>query len=290
MSGLRGVNDCVLTYHTTPFSCGVAKFNYALAERLSVPCRSLETGTGVLPLVSIKPSEIPAWQFPCPAGPYDLFLHDWQDTARNKLWLRDARKVYAGNQVIWRQVQAHRPDVTLAWCPSTVTGNADRGQFSVLLFGMGHKVQPERLQKLKSLLAGLDYTVHVSTAVHEGNPWDEAFASLQTTLGEVFGDRLRLLGYLADDGLVAEMRRADLIALFFNPAARANNTTLWAAMQASKPVVTNLDDDSPRELVNGHTVIDIDSAFDLTDAAAIGYRAGVAVMDRGWERLLTVLR
>ena len=285
------MNDAILTYHRNPFGCGVAKFNVQLSQKLGIPCGGF-TMTAALPLVSIKPSEIPAHEFPQFSSPYDLFLHDWQDTSRNRLWLRDARKVYAGNEVIWRQVQELQTDAQLAWCPATVTGNGTRGTFSVLLFGMGHKVRPQRLEQLKALLTGRDYTVHVSTAVHEGNPWDEAFSATETTLRAVFGDRLRLLGYLADDGLVEQLRRCHVAALFFDPAARANNTTLWAAMEQRAAVITNLDEHSPSELVHGETVLDIDRTTNLLGWSldALGYRAARAVTGKSWEALLQVLR
>lgn len=69
--------DAVLTYHTNPHTCGVARFNTQLARRLGVPCYGLPVGGARYPLVSIKASEIgPGWQAMLPSGPHLLLLHD----------------------------------------------------------------------------------------------------------------------------------------------------------------------------------------------------------------------
>jgi hypothetical protein len=57
---------------------------------------------------------------------------------------------------------------------------------------------------------------------------------------------LRVLGYLGDDALAKELRDVDAVALFYDPALRANNTTYWAAVDAKKTIFTNRDDQSPQ--------------------------------------------
>ena len=101
-------------------------------------------------------------------------------------------------------------------------------------------------EKLKALLdaTGQDYTVCVSTAVHEGSPWEEV-GEAGEKLRAIFGDQLRMLGYLADDALAKELHQCSAAAMFFDPALRANNTTFWAAMDAGAIVITNLDANSP---------------------------------------------
>jgi hypothetical protein len=140
------------------------------------------------------------------------------------------------------------PDVIEAFAPSTIEGNPTRGTINVLTFGMAHKLglHHERYLKLKALLddAPTDYTVSVSTAIHEGSPWDET-ARVADHLREIFGNHLRVLGYLADDALAKELRDCTAVAIFFDPALRDNNTTFWAAVDAGCYVITNCDDQSP---------------------------------------------
>ena len=52
--------DCILGYHLNPLSCGIAKFNLALARQLGIPVLSLfdpSAGSARRPLLSIKLSE-----------------------------------------------------------------------------------------------------------------------------------------------------------------------------------------------------------------------------------------
>lgn len=243
--------DAVLSYHMNPATCGVAKFNHRLAKELGVPC--VQIGYNAVwslrhPIVSIKPAEIDsltwAW-FPFPScREFDVFLHGWDEHAA--IVCRLADRVYAANSVIAAQAREHASDVIEAWCPSTIDGNPTRGTINVLTFGMAHKIQTTHYEKLKTLLdaTGEDYTVSVSTAIHEGSPWDET-ALVGERLRGVFGERLRVLGYLADDALAKELRGATAVAMFFDPALRANNTTFWAAVDAKCRIVTNLDADSP---------------------------------------------
>lgn len=250
--------DAVLTHPHHPSLCGVAKFSHRLARELGVPCGNIikDADKYKHPLVSIKAAEM-VYPSDCHWSEYDLFLHD-DAMPLEAVSLKNASTVYAANSVIAMKIRQARPDVIEAWCPSTIEGNAHRGTINVLTFGMAHKIQTARYEKLKTLLdaTGADYTVSVSTAVHEGSPWDET-ALVGDKLRAIFGNHLRVLGYLADDALVSEMARCTAVALFFDPALRANNTTFWAATNLRKPIVTNRDHYSP--IVRGASLIrDID--------------------------------
>lgn len=282
--GKSRVIDAVLSYHMNPATCGVAKFNHALAQRLCVPCLDLQNSESEHPLVSIKPEEL-GGGIPTFKRPYDLFLHGLPMVGT---YLGAPERIYAANSVIANAIRHARPDVIEAWCPSTIQGNPTRGTINVLTFGMAHKIQTARYAKLKTLLDGTgeDYTVSVSTAIHEGSPWDET-ALVGERLRAIFGDRLRVLGYLADDGLARELVSASAVALFFEPALRANNTTFWAAMNARVPVLTNSDEHSPN--VIGYLNIDEVSRWPKfkdelwnTPFRDLGYY--------GWDRLVGKLR
>ena len=276
--------DAVLSYHLNPFTCGVAKFNHALAKRLGVPCVSMADvhSRYSFPLISIKPSEIQGclpvnhWAM----RPHALLLHERSETFR--YLVERASRVWYADEL---------------GCPSTLEGTAHRGQLNVLLFGMAHKIHVHTVyvERLRDLLqtAHADYTVSVSTSVHEHQPWDETFTKTIANLRKVFGDRLRVLGYLADDALACELRECTAVALFFDPAARANNTTIWGALEAGCPVITNLDRDSPPELIHNHSVFDLARMLDWPfsplrrDVAKAGLQAAAG---RSWDRLIEALR
>jgi hypothetical protein len=276
--------DAILTYHDNPHTCGVARFNHELAKRLGVPCYPLVDYTPLvkpqLPLVSIKASELPFdWRGYLPRKrPYVLLLHDRPDNVPSG---EGVRVLYADELPF----------------PAMVNGQPDRAAINVLLFGMAHKRAAtfDHLRKMGDLLARqpLGWTVSVSQAVHEGSPWDQTWFETERALRDLFGFHLRVLGYLADDALAKELREATACALFFDPAARANNTTVWAALDAKTPLITNLDIHSPSELVHGQTCFDVGqmTEWPLGFARMLVARQGqIAASGRTWERLIEVLR
>lgn len=222
--------DAVLGFHMNPLTCGVAKFNHQLARKLGVPYRPL-TAAARDPLVSVKASEMgPGWTHALPRhDKYTLLLHDRPDgvpTCRRVLYADDIG------------------------CPATVDGDASRGPYRVLIFGMAHKRHAAHYERLAELLAreGWDYTVEVSTGVHEGTPWDEGQTHSLDMLRHIFGTRLRVLGFVADDALARLLHEVDAVAVYFDPALRRNHTSAWAAVQAGKRLITNRDEHSPTVL------------------------------------------
>lgn len=272
--------DAVLSFHMNPWSCGVCKFNIRLAKELGVPCLPHTTTSTYYPLVSIKPAEMP-----CPVvrywGRYLVLLHDRTLPADSAI-IRGADHVWYADQI---------------GCPSTLDGNPLRGTVNILLFGMSHKIDVHTVyvERLRDLLAGaqVDYTISVSTAVHEGSPWDGAFTQTVEHLRKTFGPHLRVLGYLADDALAKELSDCSAVALFFDPAARANNTTIWAALEAGAPLITNLDRESPPELVHGETVFALHRLVTWPtrhELRAVRTRGPAAAAGRGWAPFLRVLQ
>jgi len=254
------VVDAVLSYHTSPYTCGVAKWSIRLARELGVPFASLLDGWHYRhPLVSIKCAERPLQRLRPRWECFDLFLHDVPTGNGLYQWWRQNHpmRVYAANAVIAREVEKYRLDVIEAWCPSTIETPPPRADLTILTFGMAHKLVSPHYQKLKALLDahGEPYTVLLSTGVHEGSPWDMALEASTASLRGIFGDRLEVLGFLSDAALDREIRQATACAAFYDPALRANNTTAWAVLERQKVLVTNLDADSP----HGHDVLDVQS-------------------------------
>lgn len=251
--------DAILSYHLDPMTCGVAKFNHALAERLGVPMfRATFDASRIVqrPLLSVKLGEYRECPM-IPATPFDLLLHD--PPVKDVEWdlVFRARRVYAANPDIATHLRPRCASVETIFCPSTLHGNADRPERTILTFGMAHKVTSAYYERLRDVLdaAGEPYAILLSTGVHEGSPWSEALTGSADRLRTVFGDRLRVLGYLADDALAHELAHCTAAAAFFEPALRANNTSAWAVLEAGKPLITNLDANSPQGI--SHAVMDI---------------------------------
>lgn len=218
--------DAVLGYHMNPLTCGVAKFNVQLAERLGVPYLSIANPLTehINGLLSVKFSELPDDGLRGYASA--VLSHD------RPPFMVCERPVFYADEL---------------GCPSTICGNPTRGAYRVLTFGMAHKIVLPHFEKLKSHLDAEhpDYTVSLSTAIHEGNPWEQSFEDSTTAMRAIFGDKLRVLGFLADDALAKELQECDAVAAYFTPALRANNTSAWAAIAAGKTLYTNLDEQSP---------------------------------------------
>src|SRR5665648_69019 len=110
--------DCILGYHLNPLSCGIAKFNTALGEKLGLPIVSLfdpSAASARRPLLSIKLSEFtynhardlerflnerPATQS------LRIFLHAFDDTDLERRLVAEADVVYVGNVEIAEQLRA----------------------------------------------------------------------------------------------------------------------------------------------------------------------------------------
>jgi hypothetical protein len=251
--------DAIVSKHLNPFTCGVAKFNQELARRLNIPlARWPDARKHRWPLLSCHPhelSDVYDWPYPTANAGLrcDLFLHSYEPRA--KAWMANALTVYAANPEIAAQARESHPRVVETFCPSLLQGNPTTGTYTVLAFGMAQKLNVPQFEQLKAQLEREhpDYTIHLSTAVHEGSPWDEALQQSTEAMRAIFGDKLRVLGFLGDDALAKELASCDAVAAYFTPALRANNTSAWAALAAGKPLYTNTDALSPPLDVSQHT-------------------------------------
>ncbi len=289
--------DAILTVHTNPHGCGVAKFNLQLAERLGVPLLVIGTMDSLkcsYPLVSIHPRELNGHAPDLPAH-YDLFLHSSLPAGRPFRPHREKpRRVFAGNVVIADAVRGIYPDVEVLFCPSLVEGRKDPGGVRILTFGMAGRLIPDYHRKLKAVLDEntQPYSVNLSCAVHEGLSWSDTMGETWRVLQDIYGHHARLLGYLADDALQEEMYRSTAVAAFFNLGARSNNTSLWAAMHHGAPVITNLDLYSPDALIHDVSVFDIAkmTEWPTPDRLRVIRFGGITTAGQhDWARLLTAM-
>ncbi len=250
--------DVVLSGHMNPLTCGTAKFNHQLAKRLGVPCCHFgedQKRRFLHPLLSLRDGEIEWDDVEDIKKPYSVFVHDEKIARGLPSLIRGAAAVFGANDDVTAELRKHRPDVLTVFAPSTVEGNATRGAYRVLTFGMAHKLLAPHYERLKEQLdrEHPDYTIELSTAVHEGSPWSAAIEASVAMMRGIFGDKLRVLGFLADDALARLLQEVDAVAIFFDPAFRANNTSAWAALEAGKHLYTNTDEHSPAFDVQAHS-------------------------------------
>ncbi len=102
------------------------------------------------------------------------------------------------------------------------------------------------------------------------------------------------MGYLSDTAVFNHLLDASFLAAFFDQGLRANNTTVNAAFENGRAVITNLDQFSPAGYEHMKTVLDINRLEELPDARTrdrIGQAArDVAVGRYGWDQLVARIR
>ena len=300
--------DAIVGYHLNPWTCGIAKFNAILARYLDVPVVGFvdcPAETTRRPLLSVKfseftPEHVPqldAWATER-AGGYELFLHAVSGVEVERRLIANASRVYCGNRELTAELRSLRPDSVELFCPGTIMTPHrinDTG-LQVFTFGMAHKIRVEYYRKLERLLAatGQSYKVFVSTALHEGTNFDGSFVVRFEELQDIFGAHVYFMGYLSDTAVFNHLLDASFLAAFFEHGLRSNNTTVNAALEYGRAVITNLDEFSPVGYEHMKTVLDINRLEALPEPPAlerIGQAAReVATSQYGWDRLVARIK
>jgi hypothetical protein len=302
--------DCVLGYHLTPFTCGIARFNHVLARELGIPVLSLfaaEASRYGHVLLSIKLSEFTDGDVGRLAGyverrpaaqRLDLFLHDLADAPLERRLMAAATTVYVGNAKLAELVRPHHPNVVEAWCPGALLGAHPfaETEISIFSFGMAHKMRADRYRRLKEILeaTGRSYAIYLSTALHEGTSFEGSFMAASEELDAIFGERVNFLGFLSDAAVLNYLRSCTFFTAFFPEGVRANNTSVQTAMQCGSVVITNVDAYSPPEYRHGVNILDIDRLetlpLDAPTLEDLGAAARQAAVRYGWGALTALLR
>ncbi len=304
--------DCILSYHMNPLTCGVARFNKALADKLNLPMLELFSAEGAKfrrPLLSIKLSEftepdaqrleelVDGWD---PRIEPRLFFHDYSATPVEAKLLRKSKTVYCGNEALVSELKPLHHDVVEAWCPGHLFDAVpfpEDVDISVYTFGMAHKVRADYYYQLHDLLeaTGKSYCLYISAAIHEGRSLDDSFTAAYEELKQVFGDRIFFLGFISDTGLYNYLCRCTYFAAFFTSGVRANNTSVNTAMQCGAVVLTNLDEHSPPDYRHLESLVDIrqcDGVLPLENGQldGIAARGKEVAAIHGWSPLLDLFR
>lgn len=302
--------DSVLTYHTNPLTCGVARFNKALADHLGLSMHQMFSPKSLAcetPLLSIKLSEFAPADIerlcaivadPSVWPHLRLFLHDYGATQAEALLIRRAQRIYCANEFLLRELNPLHASVVQAWCPGHLFDQRlydPKAEITIYTFGMAHKLRADYYYGLRDMLerTGQSYSVFISAAIHEGTSLDDSFTSAYEDLDRIFGSRVYFLGFVSDGSLYNYLRSATFFAAFFQTGVRANNTSVNTAMQCGSVVLTNLDEASPPDFRHMETVVDIRQCngrlpTDKSSLARISCNAKEVAGRLGWAPLLSL--
>jgi hypothetical protein len=295
----------VVTFHTNPYTCGVARFNIALAKSLDVPLVALSTFlsepiSGAL--LSIKCEEIgeensrELSDFLISATEkFDVYLHGLDHSEAERNVIAQAGRIFAATKEMADAIRYSRTDVQSTFAPganpSPVMKQVD---CTLLTFGMAHKIRVAGYQKLGDILHGdsRSFRLEISTALHEGTTFSEDFFTVGKEIREVFEGNVSFLGFLADEEVSNRMRSADALVAFFPHGVRENNTTVLSAMSHGCAVITNIDRYSPSWMVHGLSVFDIEKMTQFPSTAElekVGRNAKQAVTPYSFSQLSKIL-
>ena len=260
----------IVTFHTNPYTCGVARFNIALSESLDVPLVTLNDFlskpiSGAL--LSIKCEEIGEENsgelsrfLVSSSEKFDVYLHGLDNSDAEQTVITQAGRIFTATLEMADAIRNVRSDVKSTFAPganpSPVLKQVD---CTLLTFGMAHKIRVAGYRKLGEILHGDSRTfrLEISTALHEGTTFSEDFFTVGKEIREVFDGNVSFLGFLADEEVSNRMRAADALVAFFPHGVRENNTTVLSAMSHGCAVITNVDKYSPSWMAHNHSIFDI---------------------------------
>ena len=260
----------IVTFHTNPYTCGVARFNIALAESLDVPLVTLNDFlskpiSGAL--LSIKCEEIGEENsreisrfLVSSSEKFDVYLHGLDGSDAEQIVITQAARIFTATMEMADAIRSSRNDVLSTFAPGANPSPAMKQvDCTLLTFGMAHKIRVAGYRKLGEILHGDSRTfrLEISTALHEGTTFSEDFFTVGKEIREVFDGNVSFLGFLADEEVSNRMRAADALVAFFPHGVRENNTTVLSAMSHGCAVITNVDKYSPSWMAHNHSIFDI---------------------------------
>jgi len=295
----------VVTFHTNPYTCGVARFNIALAESLQIPLLTLddflsEPISGAL--LSIKCEEIgedhalTLSNFLLSSNEkFDVYLHGLDRSDAEQTVINCAGRVFTATMEMADEIRSLRSDVLSTFAPGANPSPAMKDvDCTLLTFGMAHKIRVAGYRKLGEILNGdsRSFRLEISTALHEGTTFSEDFFTVGKEIREVFDGNVSFLGFLADEEVSNRMRAADALVAFFPHGVRENNTTVLSAMSHGCAVITNIDRYSPSWMIHGLSIFDIDKMTEfpsVSELEEVGRNAKQAVAPYSFSQLSKIL-
>ena len=214
----------VISFHTNPYTCGVARFNQALAKSMQVPIESISqfvASQEKVSLLSLKFDEIPVdvsarllEDINLESAVFDLFLHGINRSVIETKFIAKANRVIVASREYAELIREQRKDVIALFAPGAgMSGLRSTFDITLLTFGMAHKIRSEGYRKLGAILNpdSRTFQLEISTALHDGTSFSEDFFSVGSEIGEVFEGNVSFLGFLADDEVSRRMINADAL-------------------------------------------------------------------------------
>jgi hypothetical protein len=298
--------ETVVSYHMNPYTCGVARFNRALAREMKLPLLQLDTYVDRQPrgiaLISMKLEEIESASVERLVAAlrgqrfnFDLLLHGTDDSEIEREICRSARRIYAASEEIASKLRMHNSDVTAVFAPGApVLPRMKPVDCTLLTFGMAHKIKSDGYRRLAELMRhdSRSFRLEISTALHEGGSFDEAFFTVGDEISAAFSGNVRFLGFLADAEVSERLNNVDALVAFFPRGVRENNTTVLSAMVHGCPVITNVDTHSPSWMEHGVTIFDVSRLTEFPKAPElrrVGGAGQLAASQYSFGRLASIL-
>lgn len=290
----------ILTYHTNPYTCGVARFNSSLAKEFGISMVSfLNTSQFDLatPLVSVKFSEMKLGDADLLCritvrSEYDLLLHDFSTNRAELELLKNANRVFGANSEISDLMRKYRPDVESLFAPGLQPHPHEVGaDVELLTVGMAHKIQSRLFARLGELVAAdlRSVKLTISAAFHEGMDFGESMSRVHSEVQHTSGLDCVFAGFLSDEELSQRLLKSDGMVAFFATGVRENNTSVLGAMAHGCAVFANVDSYSPAWMIHGETIFDIERLESLPSRdqmRALGGRAKAVVRDFSFAALV----
>ena len=252
-------------------TCGVARFNHTLAKFIGAKyvqifdCKNIEPKKTIL---SIKISEFEKNEIKKlnkflinNSKKYSVFFHDFNNLEIEKKILKHSCEIFSGNENIKLKIKKNGYDAVSLWCPNSNDEKIifEKRQITFFSFGMAHKVKTIYYKKLKKIMdnSKIDYSIYLSTALHENTNFEENFYEAFQELKKIFKKNIYFLGFLSDRAIFNYLRNADYFLAFFQNGIRENNTSSYFAFENRIPLITNLDKSSPDKFKHDKNLIDI---------------------------------
>ena len=267
----------IISYHTNSWGCGIARFNELLAEELDSEIMSFSELYSRKPdekiLISISLKEFSELdkrnckellQQLQKQIDFDLLLHSLDESDLEKCLITKSNQVFSLNEEITHKLHNLGISSSTLFTPSLFKSEVsvneyEKSTFKLITFGMAHKIELDLIENLISNVkeSGLNPKIYLSTALHVGEqPLDDLNRTIQE-IEEKLKVEINFLGFLSDAALAKSIQESDALFRFFNPAVRANSTSIMAGMSLGVPTFTNIDKFSPKWLKHNHNFFDI---------------------------------
>jgi hypothetical protein len=269
---LTNLPEALITFHTNRFTCGVARFNYSLAEHLGIPVVDFKSWLRTFKvdakyLISVKPSEFDSEnlhlllsQLNQLKSPQWAFFHEFNDTEVEIRIAKISEKVVAVDRIIGKKISSYSNLVESGFAPGMSVGRQiETSDLSLLALGMSHKFNQHGYGVLNQIVERdeREFSLKVSVAVHEGHNIGESFVQIPELIRSVWTSDFFFLGFLSDAAISHEIQKCDSVVVLPLQGARESNSSILGAMAHGASVVTILDEESPDWFEHGVNILDV---------------------------------